>query len=134
MDRLGFQSEGGVVGKSATHDSVPLTVHGALEMIAAPAIMVAPFVLGFGVAATVITVGLGALLLGLSVQIDGSGRGIPLAAHAGFDYTLALVAIVAGLAIGLIDDERVGAIFLVGIGVAMVALTASTRFIAPRGA
>ena len=113
--------------------AIPLPIHGALEMFAAPAIMAAPFLLGFGPAATVITVGLGALLLGLALQVEGSGRGIPVSAHAGFDYTLALVAAIGGLAVGLILGEPVAGIFLVGIGVAMVALTASTRFTAARG-
>ena len=103
-------------------------------MVAAPAIMVAPFLLGFGPAATVITVGLGAVLLGLALQTEGAVRGIPLSAHAGFDYMLAFVATFAGLAVGLIANERVAGIFLVGIGVALVALTASTRFTSPRGA
>jgi hypothetical protein len=113
--------------------AIPLQIHGALEMLAAPAIMAAPFLLGFGPAATVITVGLGALLLGLALQTEASGRSIPLAAHAGFDYVLAIVATVAGLAVGLIAGEQSAGIFLVGLGVAMVALTASTRFTAPRG-
>jgi hypothetical protein len=103
-------------------------------MIAAPAVMVAPFLLGFGVAATVITVGLGALMLGMALQVEGSSRGISIAAHAGFDYTLAFTAAIAGLGVGLIGGEWTAAIFLVGIGIAMVALAASTRFIAPRGA
>ena len=103
-------------------------------MLAAPAIMAAPFLLGFGTAATVITVGLGALLLGLALQVDGSGRSIPLSAHAGFDYALALVAAIAGLAVGLVADEQVAGIFLVGLGAALVALTAMTRFTAPRSA
>ena len=113
--------------------AISLPVHGALEMLAAPAIMVAPFLLGFGPAATVITVGLGALLLGLALQVETSERSISLSAHAGFDYVLAAVAAIAGLAVGLIADEQSAGIFLVGIGVAMVVLTASTRFSAPRG-
>jgi hypothetical protein len=114
--------------------TISLPIHGALEMVAAPAIMAAPFLLGFGAAATVITVSLGALLLGLALQVEGYGRGIPVSAHAGFDYALALVAAVAGVAVALIADERIAGIFLVGIGVALVALTAATRFTAPRGA
>jgi hypothetical protein len=113
---------------------IPLSIHGALEMIAAPAIMAAPFLLAFGTAATVITVALGALLMGLALQAEAPGRSVPVSAHAGFDYTLATVAALAGLAIGLFTDEWFAGIFLVGIGLAMVALTASTRFIAPRGA
>ena len=114
--------------------AIPLSVHGAVEMVAAPAIMAAPFLLGFGPAATVITVGLGAVLLGLALQVEGSGRGIPVSAHAGFDYALALVAAIAGVAVALVADERIAGIFLVGIGVAMVALAASTRFTSPRNA
>ena len=114
--------------------AISLPVHGALEMVAAPAIMAAPFLLGFGPAATVITVGLGAVLLGLALQVEGAGRGIPVSAHAGFDYALALVATIAGIAVGLVADERIAGLFLVGIGVAMVALTAATRFTSPRGA
>ena len=113
--------------------AIPLSIHGALEMIAAPAIMVAPFLLGFGAAATVITVALGALLLGLALQVEGPQRSVPLSAHAGFDYALALAAPLAGLAIGLIAGEWAAGVFLVGIGAALVALTASTRFTrAPR--
>lgn len=102
-------------------------------MIAAPAIMAAPFLLGFGVAATVITVGLGALLLGQALQVETPQRSVPLSAHAGFDYVLATTAAIAGIAIGLVTGEWFAGVFLVGIGAAMVALTASTRFIAPRG-
>jgi hypothetical protein len=114
--------------------TISLPIHGALEMVAAPAIMAAPFLLGFGAAATVITVGLGALMLGLALQVEGSGSGIPVSAHAGFDYALALVAAVAGVAVAVVADERIAGIFLVGVGVAMVALAAATRFTAPRGA
>jgi hypothetical protein len=113
---------------------IPLSIHGALEMIAAPAVMAAPFLLGFGTAATVITVAIGALLLGLALQAEGPARSVPVSAHAGFDYTLAATAGFAGLLIGLVTDEWYAGIFLVGIGLAMVGLTASTRFIAPREA
>jgi hypothetical protein len=113
---------------------IPLSVHGALEMLAAPAIMVAPFLLGFGQAATVASVLLGALLLGLALQVEGPRRSVPLSAHAGFDYLLAVAATLGGLVIGLGTDEWSAGVFLVGVGVAMVALTASTRFSIARGA
>jgi hypothetical protein len=96
--------------------------------------MAAPFVLGLSAAATAIAVGIGVMLLGLSFEVIGPNRAIPLSAHAGFDYALAVVAIVAGLAIGLATDDLVATVFLVGIGAAQVALTASTRFSVPRGA
>jgi hypothetical protein len=113
---------------------IPLSAHGAIEMFAAPAIMAAPFLLGFGQAATVAAVLVGVALLGLALQTEGPGRAVPLAAHAGFDYALALTALVSGVAIGLITGEWYATIFLVGVGAAQVVLTASTRFSAPRGA
>ena len=113
---------------------ISISVHGALEMLAAPAIMVAPFVLGFGPAATVLAVLLGVVLLGMAVQLESPGRSVPLSAHEGFDYLVALVAAVGGLAVGLIADEWSAGIFLVGIGAAMVVLTASTRFTVTRSA
>ena len=97
--------------------------------------MVAPFLLGFGTAATVITVAIGA-------AADRAWRcrprepvgAVPLSAHAGFDYTLAATATTPASSIGAITGDGPQASFLVGIGAALAALTASTRFSAARGA
>jgi hypothetical protein len=113
---------------------VPLHLHAGIETLAAPAIMAAPFLLGFGETATAVSVAIGVLLLGLALQIPGPQRAVPLALHAGFDYALAIFASLAGLAIGLASGAWEPAVFLVGIGAAMTALTASTRFSASRGA
>lgn len=113
--------------------AIPLSIHGALEMFAAPGIMVAPFLLGFGTAATVLTVAIGAVLMGLALQAEGPSRTVPASAHAGFDYTLATAAVIAGLAVGAITGEWAATSFLVGIGLALVALTVFTRFTAARG-
>lgn len=112
---------------------IPLSVHAGLETLAAPLLMVAPFLLGFGQAATVVSVLIGALLLGLALQIPGPQRSISLSSHASFDYALATFATVAGIAVGAVTGAWEPTVFLVGIGAAMVALTASTRFSAPRG-
>ena len=95
-------------------------------MLAAPAVMAAPFLLDLGQAATVISIALGATLLGLALQAEASS--VSLTAHATFDYTLAAVAVSAGLAIGIATGELLSTAFLVGIGVAQVLLTAATRF------
>jgi len=113
---------------------IPLSAHGALEMFAAPAIMAAPFVLGFGVAATVVSVGVGVSLLALALQLESPSRAVPLHAHAGFDYAVAAVATAGGVAIGLVSGEWYATIFLAGISAAQVVLTASTRFSATRSA
>jgi hypothetical protein len=103
-------------------------------MLAAPAIMAAPFALDFGPAATVASVLLGALLLGLAIQAEAPQPNVPVSAHAGFDYLLAAFAVISGLAIGLASGEWYGPTFLIGVGAAQVALTVATRFSQPRGA
>jgi hypothetical protein len=113
---------------------IPISVHSAVEMFAAPAIMVAPFVLGFGPAATVLAVLLGVALLGLALALETPNRTMPLRAHAGFDHLLALAAVTGGIAVGVVADEWNAAVFLAGIGVALVALSAATRFSTARSA
>jgi len=113
---------------------VPLSIHAGLEMFAAPAIMAAPFVFGFGQTAAIVSVAIGALLLGLALQVPGPQRSIPIGFHASFDYALATAAMAAGLALGFTTQQWPAASFLVGIGVAQVALTASTRFSTTRTA
>lgn len=117
--------------------AIPIGVHGVLEMLAAPLLLVAPFALGFSYAAGAVSIALGALLIGLAVSIygeEGERGSVPLAAHAGLDYALATVTIVVGLALGLAAGDFVAAIFMVGFGTAHMALTASTRFSRPLGA
>jgi hypothetical protein len=119
---------------SSSRTTIPLSANAAIQTIAAPAVMAAPFLLGFGQAAGVVAFVLGATLLGLALQAVGPRRTIPLSAYAGFDYVLAAFAILGGLVVGLATAEWLAGIFLVGIGVALVALTASTRFSVPAGA
>ena len=113
---------------------IPLSVHGAVEIFAAPAVMAAPFLLGFGPAPTALAVMIGVLLLGLALQADGPSRTLPLSAHEGFDYMLAMAAIVGGITVGLSTEEWNAGIFLVGVGIAQAMLTAMTRFSHARSA
>lgn len=115
--------------------AIPINVHAALEVAAAPLLMVAPFALGFDYLAGALSIGLGVLLIGLATSIYGdTSRGsLPLSAHAGFDYTLAATTIAAGVVAG-IGGDYIATVFLVGFGFAHMALTASTRFSRPLGA
>lgn len=115
-------------------NTIPLSAHAVIETVAAPAIMVAPFLLGFSQGAALVAFVVGALLLGLAIQAAGPGRAIPLSAHAGFDYALAVAAVIGGLVIGLETAQWGATSFLVGVGVAQVTLTTATRFSAPIGA
>ena len=108
--------------------AIPLGVHGVIEIFAAPVLIAAPFLLGFGAAAGAISIALGVMLMGLALSTHGEHRTIPLTAHAGFDYMIGVLAIVAGLALSIGSAPLVATAFLVGFGAAHMALTASTRF------
>ena len=114
--------------------TLPVPIHGAIEVTLAPVIMAAPFVLGLGELATAVAVVIGAVLLGSALSLVGDRRTVPLSAHAGFDYALAYLALIGGVIAGIAGDVP-GMIFLVGVGAAQALLTATTRFsLAPRGA
>src|SRR4051794_41971397 len=82
--------------------TIPIHVHAALEVAAAPALMVAPFLLGFTPFAGALSIALGVLLLGLATSVYGDAQrgSLPLSAHAGLDYTLAAATIAAGVVAG----------------------------------
>jgi hypothetical protein len=114
--------------------AISLSVHGAIEVLAAPLLVVAPFVLGFAPAAAAISIALGAVLLGLAVSIHDDSGAIPLSAHAELDYTIALTTLVSGIVLGIVTGNPVVTIFMVGFGSLHMLLTASTRFSRPLGA
>ena len=117
--------------------AIPIGVHGVVEVLVAPLLLVAPFALGFSYAAGAISIALGVILIGLAVSIygqEGERGSLPLAAHAGLDYVLATITIVLGVAVGLFAGDSVAAIFMVGFGTAHLGLTASTRYSRPLGA
>ena len=116
---------------------VPIHVHGALEVLAAPLLLAAPFALGFSVAAGIVSIALGVILVGLASSIYGgeSERGtLPLSAHAGFDYVVAGATIFVGLIAGFATGDTVAGLFLIGFGSAHLALIAGTRYSRPVGA
>jgi hypothetical protein len=113
--------------------TVSHSLHAAVEILGGAAVMAAPFVLGLGRSAAIVSVALGALAIGTALQIGGAERRMPLSAHAAFDYVIAAVAILAGLALGVASGEWRATVFLVGVGVGQAALTASTRWSVPAG-
>lgn len=116
--------------------AVPIHVHTALEVLAAPLLMVAPLALGFTAVAGIISFTLGVLLMGLALAGFGDGQrgSIPLNAHAGMDVTLAVTTVVAGILVGVATGDVTAAAFMAGFGAAHLALIASTRFSRPLGA
>ena len=108
--------------------AIPLSLHGVIEIVAAPVLIVAPFLLGFGQAAGAVSLALGTMLMGLALSTYSDKRTIPLSAHAGFDYVIGALSVLAGLLIGIAGGEPLATAFLVGFGAAHLAMTASTRF------
>jgi len=113
---------------------ISLPLHTAIQVIAGPAIMAVPFVLGFGEAATAISVAIGLVVLTLALQLENPRGAVPLSAHAELEYLVAFAAGIAGLTLAVATGAWAESVFLVGIGAAQVALTASTRFIVARSA
>jgi hypothetical protein len=116
-----------------TSRGISLSAHTALEILMAPVLMAAPFVLDFGHVAGATTLALGAILMGLAVSAVNEDRTVPLSAHASFDYAIGALTVLTGLVVGIAGGEPLATAFLVGFGAAHLALTASTRFSA-RGA
>ena len=81
---------------------IPVAAHTVIELLAAPLLMVAPFVLGFGLLSGAITLALGMLMMSLAISAASEQRTIPLSAHVGFDYAIATVTIFTGLAVGML--------------------------------
>jgi hypothetical protein len=108
--------------------AIPLSAHATIEILAAPLLMAAPFLFGFGQTAGAISIAMGTLLMGLAISTATEARTIPISAHAGFDYVIGMVTLISGLALGLTTGEAVATAFLVGFGAAHLALTALTRY------
>src|SRR3954471_1679750 len=92
---------------------ISLPFHGALELAIGLATMVAPFVLGFGAAGTVIAIPVGALIVGLALRAAGAGTGtIDIAAHYACDVGLALGLLGAGIVLAISGDTAAAVWFL----------------------
>jgi hypothetical protein len=110
---------------------IPISAHSAIEVIVAPAIMAAPFLLGFDAGVTVLSVAIGAVLLGHGLKLGAPDRPVAVSAHAGIDYALAILCIAAGTGLAVGIGQWGPGSFLVGIGAAQAMLTAATRFSVP---
>lgn len=113
--------------------AIPLNVHVALEMVAAPLLMVVPLFSGASPVIGVVSFLIGALLLGLAASTLGQRSVVPLSAHPAFDNVLAAATVLAAIA-ALAAGDGVIAAFLAGFGAAQLVLTASTRWSIPAGA
>jgi hypothetical protein len=107
---------------------LPFDVHGALEALLGPVLMAAPFMFGFDVAAAVVSVTLGALILGVALATHATERGpIPISTHAALDigFTIALA---AGAVVFAIAGDLAAAVFLAGAALTLTLIVSFTRY------
>ena len=108
------------------HISLPL--HGAFEMAGGLALMTAPFVLGFGLPATVVGIVLGVLVVGLALaSVVDDGRSARYGAHRDADLGLAVGLGGAAVVVGLSGDAA-AAVFFAAMALGGFVLSRLTRY------
>jgi hypothetical protein len=109
---------------------IPLPLHGAFQMATGLATMVAPFVMGFDPAATLIAVVVGAVLVGVALASVTDERG-QIAVHVSTlhaaDYGLAFGLFGAAAIVALDGDDVAGITFAV-LATMQLALNLTTRY------
>jgi divalent metal cation (Fe/Co/Zn/Cd) transporter len=105
-----------------------LPAHGTVELIAGMAALAAPVAFGFGAAGVVVSVVLGAIMMGMGLTLQGQ-IGAASAWHGSFDSVFVIVTALAalGLAVG---GERSAAVFLAALVAVQALLSFTTRYVA----
>ena len=104
---------------------ISLPLHGAVELLIGVLALIAPFALGFELAGAVISVLFGVCVVGLA--LDAAQQPAQVSAHQAFDYGIAFAAVLVAVPLALAGDAA-AALFLGGIGIAQLALDATTRY------
>jgi hypothetical protein len=105
-----------------------LTAHGTFELMAGMTTLVVPAALGVGAAGLVVSVVLGAILMGMGLTLQGR-LGSAVSWHGSFDSAFVLLAAIAalGLAIG---GDKTAAVFMAALVAVEAALSFTTRYVA----
>jgi hypothetical protein len=107
---------------------ISLPTHAALEMLGGFVLMAAPFLLGFSAAGLVVSLVLGALIVGLALSaVPVEGRSTPISAHFAYDRGIAVGLLGGALVLGLADDLAASAL-LAGAALAQALLNITTRY------
>jgi hypothetical protein len=104
-------------------------MHAALELGLAAALILLPYAIGLAPAAIAAGIGIGALLAGLAIagSEPGSRGGLPLSAHAVYDWAAGTGLLCAGIILGFATGPASLILFLAA-GAAELTLTASTSY------
>jgi hypothetical protein len=106
---------------------ISLGVHGALELALGLALMAAPFVLGFGPAATIAAVAVGTLIVGLALAAATMDDGGSVTAHHAFDWGAVLGLAGAGILFAAVGEVAAGTTFVV-VALVETLLALTTRY------
>jgi hypothetical protein len=107
---------------------VSLPGHGAIELATGMVMMLAPAVLGFSAAGLIVSVALGASLMGMALTLTGR-HGSVLGWHRDFDTLFVVVAAGAALWLALAGQSR-PALFIAALVVIQSTLNLATRYVA----
>jgi len=113
--------------------ALSIEIHAALELALAAALILLPYALGLSPGSVMVGIGIGALLAGLALTgSDPTSRGgLPLSAHAAYDWAVATGLVCTGIVLGLAAGP-VSLIFFLAAGLAEFTLAASTSYSARR--
>ena len=107
---------------------ISLPTHAALELTGGLVVLVAPFVLGFTPAGLVVSVVIGALIVGFALSaVPVEGRSTPISAHFAYDRTIAVVLLAGALVLGLAGDLA-ASLFFATAALAQALLNVTTRY------
>jgi hypothetical protein len=106
-----------------------IEMHAAIELALAAALIILPYPLGLAPATVIAGIAIGAVLAGLAISgSEPSGRGgLPLAAHAAYDWGVGIGLICAAVVLGLATGPASLILFLAA-GLAELVLIASTSY------
>ena len=114
-----------MVGAMTALRPISLSLHGAFELPIGVLALVAPFALGFGLAGTVVSVLIGACVVGLA--LDAAQQPAQVSAHQAFDYGIAFAAVLVAVPLALAGDTT-AALSLGALGLVQLGLGATTRY------
>ena len=108
---------------------VPYSLHAAIELVTATALIAVPFAIGLSLDATITAGVVGVALFGLAVSAtESEGRGtLPISAHATYDAALAFVLVGAAIVFGFAGELPALALLLTA-GIAQLTLNGLTRY------
>lgn len=109
----------------------PLTIeiHAALELALAAALILVPYAVGLAPGSIMVGLAVGGILTGVAISgSDPHGRGgLPVSAHAAYDWGMATGLVCCGIVLGLASGPS-ALIFFLAAGLAEFTLAAATSY------